>query len=58
MQQQSSKSPLPKIVGALAGLALFCVSTYLAVDAAGGTKVEPDYSNTPNAVTPGAPAFK
>ena len=58
MQQQSSKSPLPMVVGALLGTAVFCVSTYLVVDAAGGTKVESDYSNTPNAVTPGAPAFK
>ncbi len=46
------------IVGALVGVAVYCVSTYLVVEQAGGTKVEADYSNTPNGVTPGAPDFK
>ena len=58
MQQQSSKNPLPMIVGAVLGLAVFSVSTYVVVEAAGGARVAPGYSNTPNGVTPGAPAFK
>lgn len=37
---------------------LFGVVTWWAVDAAGGTKVEPGYSNTPNATVPGPPAYK
>ena len=55
---EQKKSIVPLIVGAVVGTAVFCVSSYLVVDAAGGTKVESDYSNTPNAVVPGPPAFK
>ena len=39
-------------------LALFCVATFMIVKAAGGTDVSPSYSNTPNAVVPGPPAFR
>jgi hypothetical protein len=51
-------SLIPAIVGLLVGTAVFCVTTFVVVDQAGGTKVESDYSNTPNAVVPGPPAFK
>jgi hypothetical protein len=37
---------------------LFGVVTWWVTDAAGGTKVDPGYSNTPNATVPGAPDFK
>lgn len=39
-------------------LALFAVVTFAVIKAAGGTELSPDYSNTPNAVVPGPPAFK
>lgn len=39
-------------------VALFAVATFLVVKAAGGTEVSADYSNTPNAVVPGPPAFR
>ena len=55
-EQRTSLVPL--IVGTLVGMAVFCVTTYVVVEQAGGTKVESDYSNTPNAVVPGPPAFK
>jgi hypothetical protein len=55
-EQRTSLVPL--IVGAIVGTAVFCLTTYLVVEQAGGTKVESDYSNTPNAVVPGPPAFQ
>ena len=39
-------------------VALFGGVTYAVVRAAGGADVSPSYSNTPNAVVPGPPAFK
>ena len=53
-----SKSNAPLIVGTLVSLAAFSVVTFAVVEQAGGTDVSPDYSNTPNAVVPGPPAFK
>lgn len=55
-EQRTSLVPL--IAGTLVGVTVFCVVTTLVVDAAGGTKVESDYSNTPTGVVPGPPAFK
>ena len=55
---EQRKSLVPLIVGTLVGVAVYCVATTLVVDAAGGTKVESDYSNTPSGVVPGPPAFK
>ena len=52
------KSNVPVIVGAVVGTLLFAVSTYVVVDVAGGTDLSPSYSNTPNGVHPGPPAFK
>lgn len=43
---------------ALLALALFSVVVYVVVSISGGVGVSPDYSNTPNAVVPGPPAFK
>jgi hypothetical protein len=37
---------------------LFGFVTWWVTDEAGGTKVDPGYSNTPNATVPGPPAFK
>lgn len=51
------KSSAPMIVGAVLGTLLFAGATYAVVDVAGGTDVSPDYSNTPNGVTPSAPEF-
>ena len=53
-----SKSNLPLITGTVVSLALFCITTVAVDKQAGGTDVSPDYSNTPNGVVPGAPAFK
>jgi len=53
-----SKSNLVPIVASILGLAVFTVGTYAVVEVAGGTKISPSYSNTPNGVTPGAPDFK
>ncbi len=53
-----SKSNVRMIVGACLGIAVYCVATYVVVEQAGGTKVDPAYSNTPNGVTPGAPDFE
>ncbi|MGZ6793189.1 MAG: hypothetical protein ACXVFV_09570 [Mycobacteriales bacterium] len=53
-----SKSNLVPFVVTFLGLAIFAGGTYAVVEAAGGTKVDPAYSNTPNGVTPGAPDFK
>jgi hypothetical protein len=52
------KSNLPMIVLSVIGLLIYTFGTYIVVDLAGGTKVSPDYSNTPNATVPGPPAFK
>lgn len=46
------------ILAAVLGVVVYAVGTYVAVEAAGGTKIEPSYSNTPNGVTVGPPAFK
>jgi len=43
---------------AVVGLIAFSVVTWAVVEQAGGTKVEPGYSNTPNAVTSAPPDFK
>jgi hypothetical protein len=53
-----SKSNLVPIVATILGLAVYAVGTYVVVEVAGGTKIEPSYSNTPNGVTAGAPDFK
>ncbi|MCW2599753.1 MAG: hypothetical protein JWM02_1582 [Frankiales bacterium] len=53
-----SKSNLMPIVASIAGLAIYAVGTYVVVEAAGGTQVSSDYSNTPNGTVPGPPAFK
>lgn len=55
---EQRKSLVPLIAGTLVGVAVFGVATTLVVEAAGGTKVAPDYSNTPTGVVPGPPAFK
>ncbi len=49
---------LGTIVFAMLLLAAFCTATFIIVKVAGGTDVSPSYSNTPNAVVPGPPAFK
>lgn len=46
------------VIAALLSTVVFAVGTYYVVEVAGGTKVEADYSNTPNGVTPGPPDFK
>ncbi len=46
------------ILAAVLGIVVYAVGTFVAVEAAGGTKIEPTYSNTPNGVTVGAPGFK
>ena len=53
-----SKSNLMPIVAAILGLAVYAVGTYAVVEVAGGTKISPEESNTPNGVTPGPPAFR
>jgi hypothetical protein len=45
-------------VGAVLGVLVFSVSVWAVTEAAGGTKVDPAYSNTPNAVTSAPPDFK
>jgi len=45
-------------VGAVLGVLVFSVVTWAVTERAGGTKIEPNYSNTPNAVTSAPPAFK
>ncbi|MGB8652403.1 MAG: hypothetical protein WCD35_17285 [Mycobacteriales bacterium] len=45
------------LIGFVATLA-FGAMTYFTVDQAGGTKMSPDYSNTPNATVPGPPGVK
>ena len=55
---EQRKSLVPLIVGTLVGVAVYSVATTLVIDAAGGSQVESDYSNTPTGVVPGPPAFK
>lgn len=37
---------------------LYAIATYVIVQTAGGVKLSPDYSNTPNATVPGPPPFR
>ncbi len=55
---EQRKSLVPFVVATIVGTAVFCVGTYVVTEMAGGTKLESDYSNTPNGVVPGPPAFK
>ena len=43
---------------AVVGVIVYSVATWAVVEQAGGTKIEPGYSNTPNAVTSAPPDFK
>lgn len=54
----TSRSNAGTILLAVVALLLLGVVTFAVVKAAGGTDVSPAYSNTPNAVVPGPPAFK
>jgi hypothetical protein len=58
MQSTKPKSNAPKWVAAIVGLAVYTVGTYVVVEVAGGTKIEPSESNTPNGVTQAPPPFK
>lgn len=53
-----TKSSTGLILVSTVAMLLFGVVTWWATDTAGGTKVDPAYSNTPNATIPGPPAFK
>ena len=53
-----AKSNFAMIAVAMIATLLFGGITYWVVDRAGGTKVDPSYSNTPNATVPGAPEFR
>ncbi len=53
-----AKSNTTPIVAATVACLLFGGVTYWVVDKAGGTKLEPQNSNTPNATVSGPPAFK
>ena len=55
---KTTKSNVPMFVLAAIGMVVYAVGTYVVVETAGGTGISADYSNTPNGVTPGAPAFK
>jgi hypothetical protein len=50
-----AKSNVIMISVAMVFTLIFGAVTYWVVDRAGGTKVEPGYSNTPNATVPGPP---
>jgi hypothetical protein len=52
------KSNVPMIVVSVVSTFAFAIGTYVVVEAAGGTKIEPGYSNTPNATIPGPPGVK
>jgi hypothetical protein len=52
------KSNTAMILVAAVATLLFAGITWWVVDAAGGTAVDPAYSNTPNATVPGPPEFK
>jgi hypothetical protein len=54
----AGKSNTGVILAAVLGVVVYAVGTYVAVEAAGGTKIEPSYGNTPNGVTVGPPGFK
>ena len=54
----TSKSNTGVILAVVLGVVVYAVGTYVAVEAAGGTKIEPSYSDTPNGVTVGPPGFK
>lgn len=45
-------------VVAVLGVLVYSVGAWAVTEAAGGTKVDPAYSNTPNAVTSTPPDFK
>ena len=45
-------------VTAVLGVIVYSVGVWAVTEAAGGTKVDPAYSNTPNAVTSAPPDFK
>lgn len=45
-------------VTAVLGVIVYSVVTGAVVEQAGGTKIDPGYSNTPNAVTSAPPDFK
>jgi hypothetical protein len=51
-------SDLGVILMGVIGVVLYGVITLVVVEQAGGTKIEPGYSNTPNAVTSSPPDFK
>ena len=45
-------------ISAVLGVVVYSVGVWAVTEQAGGTKIEPGYSNTPNAVTSAPPAFK
>lgn len=53
-----AKSNTSMIVLAMIATLLFGAVTWWVVELAGGTKMDPGYSNTPNATVPGPPEFK
>lgn len=53
-----ARSNTGTILIAMVATLLFGFITWWVVTIAGGTKVDPAYSNTPNATVPGPPAFK
>lgn len=53
-----AKSNTSMILIATIATVLFGILTWWVVVIAGGTKLEPGYSNTPNATVPGPPEFK
>jgi hypothetical protein len=55
---QGSSSLTKAWIAAVLGVGVYAVATWAVTEAAGGTKIEPGYSNTPNAVTSAPPAFK
>jgi hypothetical protein len=52
------KSNTALILAAMVATLLFGGLTFWVVDRAGGTKVSPSYSNTPNATVPGPPGLR
>jgi hypothetical protein len=52
------KSNTAMILLAMVATLVFAGITWWVVDTAGGTAVDPAYSNTPNATVPGPPEFK
>lgn len=53
-----AKSNTATIIVAAVACIAFGAITFWVVDAAGGTKIDPGYSNTPNATISGPPAYK